>query len=218
MRGCGVSHQKWKVPSVLTATFIFSTSSFFFFFFKLPHLEGIELWFFTTLRSSASLFLAPAILHFCLSPFLAQCEVFSLCFILILEVKWPSCTSGSNRWQRPCSLVVPGCDENRRPHKKKEKLLRSGFVCKYKSVQKREPETVSDVECFHSAVLDMDYIFFNMGVICGPLVGREGLWESGACRLWAVRKVGWDVLKRWRVHRLLKMVTEGHEKCESRAL
>lgn len=37
---------------------------------------------------------------------------------------------------------------------------------------------MSEIERFHSPVLDMDYIFFNMGVICGPLVGREGL---GGC-------------------------------------
>lgn len=145
------------MPSVLTATF---SHPFFFFFLNCliwkalnydfsPH-SGLQQVCFWLLPFSTS------VCHHSWQ----QCEVFSLCFILILEVKWPSCTSGSNRWQRPCSLVVPGCDENRRPHKKKEKLLRSGFVCKYKSVQKREPETVSDVECFHSAVLDMDYIFF----------------------------------------------------------
>lgn len=78
---------------------------------------------------------------------------------------------------------------------------------------------MSELECFHSPVLDMDYIFFNMGVICWPLVGREGLGgcekvepaDCGLRRKWVA--VSW---KGERVHRLLeKMVTEGHEKCEN---
>lgn len=36
---------------------------------------------------------------------------------------------------------------------------------------------MSELECFHSLVLDMDYIFFDMGVICWPLVmGMGHLW------------------------------------------
>lgn len=113
----------------------------------------------TPLGSPACLFLAPTILLSCLLPFLAQYEDFSLCFILILEVKWPSCTSGSNRWQRQCSLVVLDRDENPTSPQRERKLLRSGFVCKYKSIQKREPEIVSELDCFHSPVVDMDYVF-----------------------------------------------------------
>lgn len=74
--------------------------------------------------------------------------------------------------------MEPDCDENPTSPQRERKLLRSGFVCKYKSIQKREPEIVSELECFYSPALDMDYIFFNMGVICWPLVGREGL---GGC-------------------------------------
>lgn len=64
-------------------------------------------------------------------------------------------------------------------HKKGRKLLRSGFVCKYKGAQKREPEIVSEIECFHSPALDMDYIFFfDMGVI----FSRATCCEAGTVR------------------------------------
>lgn len=141
----------------------------------------------TPLSSTASLFLAPTILLSCLLPFLAQYEDFSLCFILILEVKWPSCTSGSNRWQRRCSLVVLDCDENPTSPQRERKLLRSGFVCKYKSIQKREPEIVSELECFLSPVLDMDYIFLIWGLFVGHLLGER---DSVAVRKWSRQTVG----------------------------
>lgn len=119
----------------------------------------------------------------------------SLCFILISEVKWPSCTSVSNRWQRHGSLVVLDGDEN-----VEKKLLCLAFVCKYKSAQKREPEIVSELECFHSPGLDMDDIFF---LIWGLFTGHL-FWERGdlvAVRKWklqtvAVRKVGWGGVER----------------------
>lgn len=101
-----------------------------------------------------------------------------------MEVKWPSCTSGSNRWQGRCSLVVLDCDENQTSPQRERKLLRSGFVCKYKSIQKREPEIVSELEFFHSPVLDMDNIFFNMGLFVGLLLGAR---DSVAVRKWSLQ-------------------------------
>lgn len=137
--------------------------------------------------SPASPFFAPTILFCCLLPFLAQCEDFSLCFFLILEVKWPSCTSGSNRWQRQCSVVELDCDENPTSPQRERKPLRLGFVCKYKSIQKREPEIVSVLECFLSPVLDMDYIFLIWGLFVGHLLGRR---DSMAVRKWILQSVG----------------------------
>lgn len=56
-------------------------------------------------------------------------------------------------------------------------------MCKYKSRQKWEPETVSEIECFHSQALDMDYVFFFLltrGVICRPLVASEATVRKSA--------------------------------------
>lgn len=128
----------------------------------------------TPVSSPARLFSPHAFSLSCLFPFLAQYEDSSLCFYLISEVKWPSCTSGSNRWLRQYSLVALVCSKDPTSLQREGKQLRSGFVCKYKSTQKREPEIVSELQCFHSPVLDMDYIFFIVGVICWPLVGRRG--------------------------------------------
>lgn len=54
---------------------------------------------------------------------------------------------------------------------------------------------MSELECFHSPVPDMDYIFFNMGVICWVLVGRGngGGWREGdsvVVRKWSLQTVG----------------------------
>lgn len=88
---------------------------------------------------SADLFLAPVWYN---SWHNVKTHVF--CFILILEVKWPSCTSGSNRWQRQCSLVVLECDENltlsQKERKKRKKITAAFRLCV--QIQKWEPEIV----------------------------------------------------------------------------
>lgn len=93
--------------------------------------------------------------------------------------------TGSNRRRRQCVCTgyenltsARGGGENRT----KKNTGTEAFVCKYKSGQKWEPETVSEIECFHSPALDMDYVFFfpYTGVICGPLVASEATVRKSA--------------------------------------
>lgn len=76
---------------------------------------------------------------------------------------------------------------------------------------------MSELECFHSPVLDMDYIFLTWGLFVGHLLGGR---SSVAVRKWSLQTVSCEErrcdVKRRKVHLLLeKMVTQGHEKCET---
>lgn len=68
-------------------------------------------------------------------------------------------------------------------------------MCKYKSGQKWEPETVSEIECFHSPALDMDYVFFFFLSVNGGYL-RATCCEGGDCEKVCRLKVGWGVLGR----------------------